>query len=477
VARTTVDLLRDVADEHGDRAAYVEQGRRLTFAEWDAAADGCAALLVERGVRRGDVVALLIPSSIDFAICYQAAMRLGAITTGINTRLGPQEIDGILTRTEPRVVVRDRDLGELRASYTCDAPVLPARIDARDPVAIVWTSGTTGMPKGAVFDHENLAAVAVGAGAMGAPFDVRLSPLPFAHVGYMTRPWEEIENVITTVITPTPWNASDALALMELERVTVGQGVPTQWRLMLDHPSFASRDLSSLRIAGTGAATVPPALVRELERRLRCPVVIGYTSTEAAITTGTVPGDDADVIARTVGRARVNVELEVVDDEGRRCASGVVGRVRCRSGAVMRGYWRDPDRTAEVLDAGGWLHTGDMGYLDDACYLTLVGRKTEMYIRGGYNVYPAEVERVLSGHPSVAHVAVVGVPDRVLGEVGVAFVVPASATPDLEQLRAHVRRALADYKAPDRLVVVEALPVNAMGKIDKRALTDLASNR
>ncbi len=477
MARTTVDLLRAVADAHGDRDAYVERDRRMTFGEWNMAADACAAYFAERGVGRGDVVALLLPSSIDYAVCYQAAMRLGAITTGINTRLGPQEIDSILARTEPRVVVRVDDLETLRAAYATGArPALP-RLDARDPVAIVWTSGTTGMPKGAVFDHQNLEAVAAGAGAMGAPFDVRLSPLPFAHVGYMTRPWEEIDNVITTVITPTPWSAADALALMEAERVTVGQGVPTQWRLVLDNPSFGTTDLSSLRIAGTGASTVPPDLVREMEARLGCPVVIGYTSTEAAITTGTVPGDDADVIARTVGRARVNVELEVVDDDGCACPAGDVGRVRCRSGAVMRGYWRDEARTADVLDADGWLHTGDMGYLDERGYLTLVGRKSEMYIRGGYNVYPAEVERVLSGHPGVAQVAIVGIPDRVLGEIGVAFVVPApDALPDLGMLRAHVAAHLADYKAPDRVHLVEALPLTAMGKIDKQALADLASD-
>ena len=326
-----------------------------------------------------------------------------------------------------------------------------------------------------MFDHENLAAVARGAGAMGERYDVRLSPLPFAHVAYMSRPWEEIDKVITTVIPPTPWTAAETLQLMAAEGVTVGQGVPTQWRLVLDHPAFDTTDLSALRIAGTGAATVPPDLVREMERRLGCPVVIGYTSTEAAITTGTVPGDDAEVIARTVGRARVNVELEVVDDDGAGCATGVVGRVRCRSGAVMRGYWRDPERTAAVLDADGWLSTGDVGFLDERGYLTLVGRKNEMYIRGGYNVYPAEVERVLSEHPSVAQVAIVGVPDRVLGEIGVAFVVPASgAAADLEELRRHSRATLADYKAPDRIIVLDELPVTSMAKVDKRALAALA---
>jgi acyl-CoA synthetase (AMP-forming)/AMP-acid ligase II len=468
---TTVELLRRVAAEYPDRAAFVDADRRLTFGEWDRSADGVAGWFAARGVSRGDVVALLIPSSIEYAVCYQAAMRLRAITTGINTRLGPPEIESILDRTRPRVVVRDADLAEVRSAFEGAAPVGLGRGEDDDPVAIVWTSGTTGMPKGAIFDHRNLRAVAVGAGAMGAPFDVRLAPLPFAHVAFMSRPWEEIDNAITTVITPTPWNAADALRLMARERVTVGQGVPTQWRLVLDHPEFATTDLSSLRIAGTGAATVPPELVREMEEKLGCPVVIGYTSTEAAITTGTVPGDTPEVISRTVGRPRVNVELEVVDDDDSPCATGDVGRVRCRSGAVMRGYWHDPERTAEVLGTDGWLMTGDLGFLDERGYLTLVGRRSEMYIRGGYNVYPAEVERVLSEHDDVGQVAVVGVPDPVLGEIGYAFVVPAAgACPSLESVRTFCMAALADYKAPDRLVVVDALPVTTVGKVDKQAL-------
>ena len=471
---TTVDLLRAVAAEHPDRAAFVDFDRRLSFAEWDRAADGVAAFFAASGVGPGDVVALLVPSSIEYAVCYQAAMRLRAITTGINTRLGPPEITSILDRTEPRVVIRDTDLADVRAAYATDAVDLPHAV-ADDRVAIVWTSGTTGMPKGAVFDHRCLRAVAIGAGAMGARFDVRLAPLPFAHVAFMSRPWEEIENAITTVITPTPWTAADALRLMARERVTVGQGVPTQWRLVLDHPDFATSDLSALRIAGTGAATVPPELVREMEERLGCPVVIGYTSTEAAITTGTVPGDSPEVISQTVGRPRVNVELEVVDGDGHPCAIGEVGRVRCRSGAVMRGYWLDPERTAEVLGPEGWLTTGDLGFLDERGYLTLVGRRSEMYIRGGYNVYPAEVERVLSEHPLVAQVAVLGVPDPVLGEIGVAFVVPTPApvgTPRLDELRTFCKAALADYKSPDRLVLVDALPLTSVGKVDKRSLAE-----
>jgi acyl-CoA synthetase (AMP-forming)/AMP-acid ligase II len=474
-ARTAVDLLRRAAATHGDRDAYVEPDRRSTFAQWDRAADGLAAYFLDAGVTPGSVVALILPSSMDYAICYQAVMRLRAITSGINPRLGPTEVASILERTKPAVVVREEDLPFVRDAYARAAPKLP-RVEPNDPVAIVWTSGTTGMPKGAVFDHDNLAAVGIGAGAMGEPFDVRLTPLPFAHVGYMTRPFEEIGKFITNVVPATPWKAGDALALMARERVTVGQGVPTQWRLVLDHPDFDATDLSTLRIAGTGASTVAPDLIREMETRLGCPVVIGYSSTEAAIATGTVPGDAPEVIARTVGRPRVNVEVEVVDDGGRPRPPGEVGRVRCRSQAVMRGYWQDAERTAEVIDADGWLATGDLGFFDTAGYLTLVGRKSEMYIRGGYNVYPAEVERVLEGHPAVQQVAIVAVPDRVLGEIGAAFVVAAPGrAPELGELRTHVAAQLADYKAPDRLVVVDALPTTAMGKVDKSALAALAS--
>jgi acyl-CoA synthetase (AMP-forming)/AMP-acid ligase II len=296
----------------------------------------------------------------------------------------------------------------------------------------------------------------------------------------MTRPWDEIAHGITTVITPQPWSAATAIALLVSERVTVGQGVPTQWALMLAHPDLEDADVSCLRIAGTGASRVPPELVRAMRERLGCPVVVRYTSTESSLGTGTRPDDPDEVVATTVGRPVPGVELEVVDDDGQTVAPGDVGRVRLRSGAVMRGYIGDgpdgvvidADATGAVLDDAGWITTGDLGRLGDDGNLRLVGRVTEMYIRGGYNVYPAEVEAVLGGHPGVGEVAVVGLADPVLGEIGAAVVVavPALAVPELAELRAFCSSRLADYKAPDRLVVVDQLPLTAMAKVDKRAL-------
>ena len=486
---TTDELLRAVAAAYGDRDAYVDaQGERLTFAAWDRAADGTASAFADLDVGEGDVVSLLLPSGIDYAICYLAAMRLGAITSGINTRLGPAEVASILRRSEPRLFISDGAQtpppGGLRTLDRSELPSLrdlgrPAHLPTPDPgrtVALVWTCGTTGEPKVAIFDHRNLEAVSLGAGPLRAGFDRRISPTPFSHVGYMTHVAEEIGYCITTVIPATPWKAEAVLALMADEGVTVGQGVPSQWRLLLDRPEFDRTDLSRIRICGTGAAPVPPSLGKEMQDRSGCPVVIGYTSTEAALTTGSLPGDSPEVIARTVGRARENVELRVVDDAGTEVPTGEVGNVECRSAAVMRGYWRDPDRTLEVLRPDGWLRTGDGGWLDEDGYLTLAGRRTEMYMRGAYNVYPVEVERVVSEHPSVSQVAIVAKPDPVLGEIGVAFVVPAAGgdAPSLDELRTWTRASIADYKAPDVLELVHELPLTPMGKVDKRALGERA---
>jgi acyl-CoA synthetase (AMP-forming)/AMP-acid ligase II len=512
---TVSDVLRAAAEVNAEVEAYVEVAgpgssglvtagadgrRRLSFAAWDAAADAVAGMFAALGVARGDVVCLLLPSSIDYAVCFHAAARIGAITTGVNLRMGAAEQSSIVAQVRPAVTVVDTTVvvedavppgaGRVVARDTLGDALghaVPGRaLDESDPVAIVWTSGSTGVPKGAVFDHTNLRAVAAGTDVLSQPGDRRLSPLPFAHVGYMTRAWDEIAHGVTTVITPQPWSAASAIELLVGERVTVGQGVPTQWALMLAHPDLVGADLSHLRIAGTGASRVPPELVHAMRHRLGCPVVVRYTSTESSLGTGTRPEDPDEVVATTVGRPVPGVELEVVGDDGAPVPAGEVGRVRLRSAAVLRGYVGgrasgpliDAAATATVLDPEGWVTTGDLGTVGADGNLRLVGRVSDMYIRGGYNVYPGEVEAVLGELSDVAQVAVVGAPDDVLGEIGVAFVVPAAAAevpPELDDVRTAVRERLADYKAPDRLYVVEDLPLTPMAKIDKRALAARAA--
>jgi acyl-CoA synthetase (AMP-forming)/AMP-acid ligase II len=214
-----------------------------------------------------------------------------------------------------------------------------------------------------------------------------------------------------------------------------------------------------------------------MRETLRCPVITRYTSTEAGVTTSTQVDDSDEVIAHTVGKPAPEVELRIADPtDGHEVAPGEVGEITCRSPAMMRGYWRDPELTASVVDRRGWLHTGDLGTIDADGNLRIVGRLKEMYIRGGYNVYPVEVEAVLAEHPDVARAAVVGVPDPVLGERGVAYiVVPEGHTPpDDDELRAWCRARIADYKAPDRVIVLDELPITPMLKIDKRELAERA---
>jgi acyl-CoA synthetase (AMP-forming)/AMP-acid ligase II len=501
---TVVSALREAAVVNADVEAYVEPAgrtprRSLTFAEWDRAADGVAGHLARRGVSKGDVVCIMLPSSIDYAVVYASLLRLGAIASGINPRMGSGEVASIIDRTSPVLVVADENLplagdvpvalrAEAAAAWDEEPPTRRPELTAADPVAVVWTSGTTGRPKGAIFDHANLAAVARGTDVLSQPGDRKLSPLPFAHVGYMTRAWDEIANAITTVITPTPWRADEAVRILVSERVTVAQGVPTQWALMLASDELERADLRALRIAGTGAARMPATTVAEVRERFGVPVVVRYTSTESSLGTGTTLSSTDDEVATTVGRPVAGVELAIVDDDGRAVPAGEVGRVLLRSAAAMRGYWdRGPGRgrsvgelmdveaTAAVISADGWVNTGDFGLRTPDGNLRLSGRAHERYIRGGYNVYPAEVEAVLASHPAVDRVAVVGAPDDVLGEIGVAVVVPhEGAAPELSELRAFCTQRLADYKAPDIVVVVDELPLTAMMKVDPDRVGALA---
>jgi len=490
----TAELLRVAAREHPDRQAYVHGQKSVTYAWLDRAADGFAATLLDAGVRRGDVVCLMLPSSTKFAVCYLGALRVGAITSAINLRLGEGEQESILRRTrpavtvlgdgatlpegvDPRVVLPVTELGKAFGRTGPSTTDLPA-IAPDAPACVVWTSGTTGAPKGAVYDHARMAAISRNMGPLTHPGDRRLVVLPFAHVGYMTRMWDELVHATTIVLAGEPWSATETLRLIREEHITMGTGVPTQWELLLAHPDLASTDFSALRVCGIGGASVAPDLVRRMRESLGCPVLTRYTSTEAGITTGTAIGDPDEVVANTVGTPQPEVEVRLLDPTtGSEVAPGEVGEILVRSPAVMRGYWEDPELTATVLDADGWLRTGDLARFRDDGNLVIVGRTKEMYIRGGYNVYPAEVEAALGDHPAVAQVAVLGIPDRVLGEVGAAFVVPAAAgaPPRLEELRDWCRARIADYKAPDRLTVLDALPVTAMHKVDKQALRTMGA--
>jgi len=292
----------------------------------------------------------------------------------------------------------------------------------------------------------------------------------------MSKGWEQVAYGMTLVIAPTPWNADETLHLLADERISIAGGVPTQWAKLVAHPDVRRLDLSHIKVGISATAPASPELVEQVSSVLGVPLIVRYSMTECPSMTGTRVGDSAEVQFRTVGRPQSGVELRLLDENQEDVSPGSIGRVAVRSQGTMTGYWNDPLRTAEAFTTDGWLLAGDYGRLDAAGNLVLAGRTSEMYIRGGYNVYPAEIERVLAEMPEIAAAAVVGTPAPVIGETGVAFVVPAdpAAPPTLAGVRARVRAELADYKAPDQLVLLGALPLTAMLKVDKMALKQQA---
>jgi acyl-CoA synthetase (AMP-forming)/AMP-acid ligase II len=350
----------------------------------------------------------------------------------------------------------------LSADSAAVAPLV--ELTRRDPVALIFTSGTTGTPKGAVFDADRLAAGAASAGVMSAPYDRRLTSTPFAHAGYMFKLWDQLVWGTTLVIPPAPWSAQGMFDVLRDERITVAGAVPTQWSKLLDVDGVNRQALPHLRIGVVATAPAPPELVRRVAERIGVPLVVRYAMTECPTISGTAPEDAPELQFRTVGRPAAGMDVRIGPD----------GVVEVHGPCVMRGYWRNPVLTDEVL-RDGWLRTGDIGLLDAEGNLTLVGRRGDMYIRGGYNVHPGEVERALADHPGVKQAAVIGRPAPVIGEIGVAFVVPRDSAdpPTLAELRAHVSAELADYKAPDELLMVDELPLTAMLKPDRVALREL----
>jgi acyl-CoA synthetase (AMP-forming)/AMP-acid ligase II len=486
---TTVN---EAARRFAHRTAYVtEAGWALSYADIDLVSDEIAVGLARKGVREGDVVALVLPPGAEYVLAYCAAAKLGAITAGVNDRLSPRERAAVLQLADPALVVAAADLApSAYQSVTTDAapsvdvvlgdlrvagespPPLPDNPDR--PVAIVFTSGTTGVPKGALYCNRQLDFITrtdVGDAWDGGGRS--FTGTSFAHLGFMTKLAGNLRRGGVNFIM-TRWRAQAALELLARERMTSVGGVPTQIALMLRDPTFNSYDLSRVQYIVVGGGPVTPGLAEEARRRFGARLATRYSCTEAGIGLGTAFDDPEEDAIVSVGRPHASVERLLVDDQEHPVADGQVGEVCLRSPAVMSEYWRDPEQTAAAFTAGGFVRTGDLGWVDDRGRLRLVGRSKEMYVRGGYNVYPVEIEGVLSTHPDVAAVVVVPRPDDVMGEIGVAVVVPRTADrpPTLESLRAFAAPHVAAYKLPEALRVVDVLPLTAMEKVDRRALVE-----
>ncbi len=342
-------------------------------------------------------------------------------------------------------------------------------------MAVVFTSGTTGVPKGAVFAGRQLDAISeVDGGRRWGNGGRTLASTSFSHLGYMTKLPQALRGGGTSFIM-AKWSAGGAIEMVERHGITMLGGIPTQVALMLRHERFDSADLSSIRMLALGGGPSTASLVRETRARFGVPVVVRYTCTEAGVGVGTAPEDPPEDAEESVGRARAGIELTIRDDDDRPVVPGETGNVCLASAATMTGYYRDSAATAAAFTADGAVRTGDLGFVDERGRLHLVGRTKEMYVRGGYNVFPGEVEEVLGDHPAVAHVAVAPRLDAVMGEIGVAVIVsrPGTDPPTLAELRAFGAGRLAAHKLPEAMVVTDELPRTAMEKIDRRALGEL----
>jgi acyl-CoA synthetase (AMP-forming)/AMP-acid ligase II len=410
---TLAATVRAAAERFGPRPAFVDpDGRLVSYADLDARSDEVAAGLLGAGVGPGDVVLLRLPSDSTYVVAYAAAAKVGAITAGVNPRLAPPEqaavsraAGGALELDAPDQVEGLRRPGE----------VPPLDDDPERPVALVFTSGTTGEPKGALFRERQLAAVTRidVQDAWGDP-TVDATPMlastQFAHVGFTTKlPWYLRLGMTTHIL--GRWRAADVLACIVEHRIPSLGGVAPQMALLL-REDLEAHDLSCVKTIIMGGAASPPAMVREAMTRFDAAYSIRYSSTESGgCGTGTEFDADEEEALFTVGRPRGGIEIGICDDERGPLPDGEVGEVWLRSPTTMSGYWRDEEATERALTRD-WLRTGDLGAIDERGCLRLAGRLKEMFIRGGYNVYPAEVEAVLADHPLVADVAIVPRPDR-----------------------------------------------------------------
>lgn len=484
-------VVREAARRFGDATAFeAAAGWPLSYRQLDRLSDEAAAGLARRGLREGDVLGLALPSTLDYVVAYAACAKLGAVTAGVNSQLAPAERGGALARVEPKLVLASDNLavpgaevvpiaedaegvlGPLRARDLGAAPPALAE-DPTRAVAIVFSSGTSGAPKPALFAGHQLAEIArIDIGSAWATGGRTMASTSFAHVGFMTKlPWYLMTG--GTVYLLGRWRPATALHLIERAGITSLGGVPPQLALLLAQPDFDQVDMSSVATIVLGGGPATPELRREGVTRFGAAMSIRYSSTESG-GVGTGTAFDASPVEAwdTVGRGRGGIGITIRDEDDHVLGPEELGRICLRTAAAMSGYWRDDVATATVRTADGALRMGDLGWLDGHGYLHITGRADDAYVRGGYNVHPQEVEGVLAAHPAVADIAIVGRPDPVLGEIGVAVVVARAGAPqpDLAALRSFAADRLATYKLPDRVEFVEALPLTAMDKLDRRAL-------
>lgn len=518
-------LLRQSAQQHGSRPAIVDGDITLTYADLLQRSEQVARSLIALNVQAGDRVALWAPNVYEWIVAACGVHAAGAILVPLNTRMKGAEAADILERSGAKLLFCIGDFlqqhypallrdcrpatlahvvvlrGQPRAdvalpgdhaweNFLALGQAVPvqqvhereAALHADSTADLMFTSGTTGRPKGVMAAHgPTIRAFDEWARVVGlTPDDRYLIVNPFFHTFGYKAGWVAAFVQGATVYPEQVFDADAVLQRIARDRISFLPGPPTLFLTMLAHPRLQEFDLSSLRSSVTGAASVPPVLIRRMREELGIAnVTTAYGLTECGgCATVCDPADSVETVASTCGRALPGTEVRCVDEEGHSVPPGQPGEVLLRGYHIMQGYFEDEAATREAIDAEGWLHTGDVGVLDDKGYLRITDRLKDMFIVGGFNCYPAEIERLLADHPDIAQVAVVGVPDERMGEVGCACIITRSGQPlDSAELIAWARAHMANYKVPRYVLNFESFPVNASNKVVKRELQQLALAR
>ncbi|MCY3632513.1 MAG: FadD3 family acyl-CoA ligase [bacterium] len=516
---TICELVDDAAQRFPEMEALVDGDVRWTFPELRDHIRASARALMASGIEPGDRVAVWAPNIWEWVVAGLGVHLAGGVLVPVNTRFKGREADFILQKSGARILFTVTDFLDtdyvalLRAAdggsgldeivvlrgaapegttefaqfldraeqvSEADGDVRAASVKGDDLCHIMFTSGTTGLPKGAMLIHSAICrgfqtwceVIGLRAG------DRYLIVNPYFHAFGLNSGILACLMTGATNIPHAVFDVPSVMARVPEERITMLPGPPAIYQTILNHPDLDSFDMSTLRLAVTGAAVIPVEMILQMRARLGFETIVtGYGLTEGSgIATMCRHDDDPETIANTSGRAIPDVEVQIVDDDGSEVPRGEPGEIVVRGYNVMQGYLDDPEQTSETIDADGWLHTGDIGVMDEQGNIDITDRKKDMFIVGGFNAYPAEIENIMLAHPQIGQVAVIGMPDDRLGEVAVATVVPA---PGVELSEAEViawcRDQMANYKVPRRVRFTDALPLNASGKVLKYVLREQAA--
>ena len=490
---TLARLLSDTVAAHGDRPAVRLDDLTLTYTELDDAVGRCAGLLRAAGVGVGDRVGIMLPNVPPFPIAYFAVLRLGGVVVPMNVLLKERETSFYLSDPGAKVVLAWKEFAaaaqagadaagaqcvlvdpETFSTVLADAEPVRDDVDRDDDdtAVILYTSGTTGTPKGAELTHHNLyenARVTATTLFEFEPHDVVLGALPLFHVFGQTCAMNAAVHSGALLTLLPRFDPAKGLEVVQRDRVTVFEGVPTMFNAFLHLPERKDYDLSSLRVCCSGGAAIPVEVLKGFEDEFSCTVLEGYGLSETSpVCSFNHPHGIRK--AGSIGTPIEGVEMKVADDDGKEVPDGEVGQIHVRGPNVMKGYWGKPEATAEAMH-DGWFATGDMAKKDEDGLYSIVDRKKDLIIRGGYNVYPREIEEVLYEHPSVREAAVIGMPHPSLGEEVAAVVVAKEGeTLDVDDVKAFVKGQVAGYKYPRVVWLVDELPKGPTGKILKREL-------